>query len=273
MEGKFSTGFWIKLFLVAVVTFSVLSPSLKNGFTNWDDTAYITDNNDLREFSLKRIFTENVLGNYHPLTMLTYNVDYQLFGFDPFYYHLDNLVLHSINAGLVFALLFILLGSWWGALIGALLFGVHPMHVESVSWISERKDLLYTMFFVTGLICYLKYQRNQGIWFKDPFYLLALILFLLSLLSKALAVSFPLVLLLLDYIKRREWGKVMWMDKIPFFVLSLLFGVIALVAQSESGSIQTYENYSFIDSFLISCYGLLAYIYKFFIPLQLSNLY
>ncbi|MBI4646056.1 MAG: hypothetical protein HY738_05520 [Bacteroidia bacterium] len=127
---------------------------------NWDDQMYIVFNNDIQTFSitsLQKIFTSFYLGNYHPLTMLTFMAEYKLFGLNPFWYHLDNLILHLINCILVFYFIRQIAGNLILPVIVTLLFAVHPMHVESVAWIAERKDLLYSAFFIGALIFYYKY--------------------------------------------------------------------------------------------------------------------
>ena len=151
----------ICLTFVLLATFIVLLPNLDNGWVNWDDHKYVLENPLIRSLAVENIaaiFTQReFMGNYHPLTLLSLAVDFSLFGLDARGYHATNLLLHLANTALVFWL-FTLLGlrSAAAALV-ALLFGVHPMHLESVAWISARKDVLYGLFFLSGLIAYLNF--------------------------------------------------------------------------------------------------------------------
>src|ERR1043165_1538299 len=227
--GKPVTGkqkYFIPLFIIVLISFIAFLPVFHNGFVNLDDDKYIRDNPMLAVFNLKEIFSRYVEGNYHPLTMLTYSIEYQLFGLNAQGYHAVNLLLHLLNVILVFYAILYLSNKTEIALVASLLFGIHPLHVESVAWASELKDLLYTFFFLASYICYLRYIKEP----KSKFYFYCLLLFLLSLLSKAMAVSLPLILLLTDYFKGRKLNVKTWLEKIPFFALSILFGIIAILA-------------------------------------------
>src|SRR5258705_6432494 len=198
-------------FLVAVLTAVCLWPMLKNEFTNWDDEFYIINNPLLRGPDWKGIFSQQVLGNYHPLTIISYAFNYAISGLDPFSYLLVNYLFHIVNTILVFYFIWNISGkNKFIAAFVALIFGIHPMHVESVAWVAERKDVLYTFFFLLSLIQYYKYLnsdfRNKK-WYSFLFakkYWLTFLFFLLSLLSKPAAIIVPLVLLLLDYWKGRS---------------------------------------------------------------------
>jgi len=151
--------------LVVICAFFSLSPSLNNGFTNWDDPGYVIDNPDIKDISLKglsNIFTTFHRGLYKPLIILSFALEYHFFKLDPLAYHITNLILHLINCVLVFVFIFILCANPWVAFISAFLFGIHPLHVESVAWITERKDMLYTLFFLGSLISYLIFRKGQG---------------------------------------------------------------------------------------------------------------
>ena len=240
---------WIALLLVLVASAITWFPSVKNDFVNWDDIIYIMNNDMIHSFSLEnisKIFSTYWMGNYHPFAILSFTFDYQFFKITPQGYHFHNMVLHLVNTALVYFFCFHLMNRRVGiATVAALLFAVHPMHVESVAWISERKDLLYTMWFLMALIAYLFYCRN-----KDFKYLgLSLILFLFSLLSKAQAVTLPLSLLALDYFLNRKFTVKTLAEKIPFFLLSLVFGIIAIYAQKADNSINA-VNISKVSSFL-----------------------
>lgn len=196
--------------------------------------------------------------------MFHYNA-YQL---HPKPYHVVNLTFHIINTLLVFCFIWLLLNQNWVAFITALLFAVHPMHVESVSWLSELKDLQYAMFYLMALCCYCIYIRTQ----KKVLYGLTLLLFLLSLLSKGMAASFPLVLLIIDYFYYAKINRKVTLNKIPFFLLAFVFGVIAILAQKHGQAIDTYD-YNFFERVLFSSYGILAYLWKMILPINLICYY
>ena len=150
--------------LILSITFIAFFPCLKNDFVNWDDDDYVIYNTVIKSLSLysaKSILTSFFVGNYQPVTILSYSLEYQFFKLNPFGYHLTNLILHLFNCLLVFWFIAMLSGRGGVALITAILFGVHPLHVESVAWISERKDVLYAFFFLGAAICYLKFFREK----------------------------------------------------------------------------------------------------------------
>ncbi len=261
------------LLVILVLTIIAYLPSLPNDFTNWDDTQYVTDSHLIKNLTtdnIREIITTPVVYNYHPLTIFTLALNYQVSGLAPFSYHLVNLLLHLLNTFWVFYLFFMISKhNQWVSLTIAMLFALHPMHVESVAWVSGRKDVLYTFFMLPALICYIKYLQTHHK--KALFYTAALVLFVLSLLSKPSAVIFPLLLLLLDYwYKRSAKTPKLWLEKIPFFALSLVVGLITIQAQGDA---VVTNQYHFWQSALFACYGLVAYIGKLFIPLSLSAFY
>src|SRR5437870_5823416 len=165
----------------------------------------MTGKPSISSLNISEVFSRYLEGNYHPITLIVYSIEYQLFGFRPAGYHAVNLLLHLVNVALVFRAILLLTKKREVALVAALLFGIHPMHVESVAWISELKDLLYAAFFLGSYISYLKYlgitpgpspKESGG---RRKFYVFSLLFFLFSLLSKGMAVSLPLVLILTDY--------------------------------------------------------------------------
>ena len=278
------------LCLVLIITFISYYPSINNGFTSWDDSGYITQNQLLKQSSFTDYFTQHkfIMGNFHPLTMLSYVCEYSIVGIDPKLYHIDNFILHLLNTLFVFWLIF-LLGGWQIAALVSVLFGVHPMHVESVAWVSERKDLLYTFFYLASLIAYIKYFNNN----RKILYLLSLLLFIFSLLSKAQAVTLPIALLAIDYFYHKKIGWKYLFDKLPFIILSIIFGYIAVIAQRSvhvfTSSTQTINtvataNIGFIkkgvhilfllyERLCIASYGLLSYVVKMILPTKLSCFY
>ena len=260
---------FLSLGFILLATFFTFYPSLFNAFTNWDDMGYITENTLLQHANLFDYFFKDafVMSNYHPLTMVTFAVEYSLVKLNPSLYHIDNFILHFLNTGLVFWFVFSLTGFWQTAAITALLFGIHPMHVESVAWASERKDVLYTFFYLSSLISYVYFVKAA----KNKFYILSLILFVFSLLSKGQAVTLTFVLFLIDYFLNKEFNRKNILNKAPFIILSIIFGVIAVVAQKSGQSIN--NSVSIIDSFFCASFGLVNYLYKLFLPFQLSCFY
>ncbi|MGE0636059.1 MAG: tetratricopeptide repeat protein [Bacteroidia bacterium] len=262
------------LFLVLIITYASFSPSLKCDFTNWDDPRYVLENPLLKSTkseNIKEIFkTKEVSLNYHPLTILSLAMDYQKAKLDkPEVYHRTNLMLHIANTLLVFVLIYLFSnGRMEVAGFTALFFGIHPMHVESVTWIAERKDVLYTFFFLLALIAYLKFTDKKQWWF----YVIALIAFTLSLLSKAMAVTLPVIMLLFDFLKGRKLEAKLFLEKIPFFLLSLAFGIAALRIQSQ-GAIAEFDTFTIFQRVMFASYGAIMYLVKLFAPVKLSAFY
>lgn len=280
--------------LVLAITFLAFLPSLQNKFVNLDDPQYLTANPVVQTFSsenLKIIFSEQFVGNYQPLTMLSYMLEYKLFGLNPFGYHFVNLMLHLLSTLFVFLIIQTLLslpsegvkGGPLVALVTALLFGIHPLHVESVAWVSERKDVLYGFFFLWALYLYVqpiptlpegKGTRTTSPSLREGFRMgFCLLLFALSLLSKAQAVVLPVVFFAIDFLLNRKFTKQTILEKIPFFVLAVAFGLLAIQVQGKAGAMQTFQYFPFHERILFSCYALMTYLHKLILPINLSCFY
>jgi tetratricopeptide (TPR) repeat protein len=259
------TSPWVWIAALLALTAVVFGPMLSNGLTNWDDQFYVIDNLLLRGPDWKGIFTQPVVSNYHPLTILTLALNYQLSELRPFSYLLVNLLFHLANVALVFYFIWRIADRRaWVAGFVALIFAVHPMHVESVAWVSERKDVLYTFFYLLALLRYwtfLETGKRRDWWLTFGF-------FALSLLSKPAAVVLPLVLLLLDYWRGRAWTRNVLLEKLPFFAVSLAFGIGTVMIQTKA--IASMEAYSLLDRFFFACYSLVTYFTRFFVPYPLS---
>ena len=254
------------LLAVLPITAICLFPMLNNGFTNWDDELYVTQNRLLKGPDWAAIFTGPYASNYHPLTILSLALNYAISGMDPFSYHFVNWLLHILNTALVFLFIYKVSGKKiYVAAFVALVFGVHPMHVESVAWVSERKDVLYALFFLLALLQYWSFletgKRSKGI--------LCFIFFVLSLLSKPAAIILPFVLWLLDYWYGRPFNRKVLVEKIPFLILSLIFGFITITVQSGD-AIVGLETYPLWTRFFFACYTIMIYTARFFIPYPLS---
>jgi len=288
----------IAIAIIILVSFFAMMPTLSGNFVNWDDPAYVTQNIDIFNLSfnnIKKIFSSFYCGTYAPLTVFSFAVEYYFVQLNPFLYHLDNLILHLANTSFVFWFIFLLfqskknvnckklLNTEKSILIAsfvALLFGIHPLHVESVAWITERKDTLYAFFYLGALIAYVKYlklkiklhppnplQKRT----KSKILILCFLLFCCSLLSKSMAITLPVVMILLDFFFHRKISFKMFFEKIPFFVCSIIIGVIAIAGQKVS-----VENDSFSINFNIvstAIYELIFYIYKAILPLNLACIY
>lgn len=251
---------------VAVITAVCLWPMLQNEFTNWDDEFYVLNNKLLRGPDWSGIFSEPVVGNYHPLTILSFAFNYAVSGTEPFSYLFVNYLLHIINTILVFYFILKISGNKIAvAAFTALLFGIHPLHVESVAWISERKDVLYTLFFLLSLMQYWKFLQSG----KAADRWICFLLFIFSLLSKPAAIILPVVLLLLDYWKGRAFSVKLVVEKIPFFILSLIFGIITIKIQSAT-AILGFDTFPAWMRPLFACYVSMIYFIRFFIPYPLS---
>ena len=259
MEGNLLNRRLALLCLLGImaVTAATFAPVLDNGFTSWDDNVYVTDNTLIRQVSagnIGKVFTAFVSGNYHPLVFLSYSLEYRLFGLNPRPYHATNLVLHLLNTALVFWLLLLLSGSLPAAAAGTLLFALHPMRVEPVAWVTARKDLLGSAFFLGSLAVYLSYRRERG---AAP-YILSLLLFLFALLSKATGVTLPLVLLLCDFLLGRVDRRAV-VEKVPFLALALLFGVVALFARESYQEVLMEQTYAFPAVVFIGAHKLVCH--------------
>jgi Tfp pilus assembly protein PilF len=268
----------IVMLVIAVVTamtyWNVFDTSKE--FTNWDDTAYVTEQPLIRKLdgaTIERMFdTETrVAANYHPLTMLSLAVDYQRGGATMKPFMQTTLLLHVLNTMLVFWLVYALSRKrlFMAALVAAL-FGVHPMHVESVAWVAERKDVLYTFFYLLGLIAYLRYLRTTS-WMSLA---AAFVAFVASCMSKPMAVTFPVLLLCVDYLEQRSWSVRSIAEKVPFFAVALVFGLLTLDVQSATtkGLVDT-TTYSMGERLLFALYGIGQYVIKLVAPVNLSATY
>lgn len=261
-----------KVLLLVAAAFSAFLPSLNNEFVNWDDIVYIMNNDMITSFSManfQKIFSTYFMGNYHPFILLSFSLDFHLFKFAAPGYHLHNLLLHVVNSFLVYVFFFNLLKKNVNVAVTiALVFALHPMHVESVAWVSERKDLLYTAYFFLSLIAYVSYLKKN----RMALLLLSLLFFIFSLLSKAQAVTLPLILFLIDYLQSRKFEPRLILEKIPFLVLSFVFGIIAVLAQNENSYINPL-GIPVWQSLFYAPYGIWIYLLKFIFPIYQTAVY
>jgi len=252
--------------------FLVYLPALQAEFTNWDDDIYIIDNQLIHAFTFDQFikwFSAPFLGLYQPLVLLSLATDYSIDGLNSFVFHLTNLILHLINTFLIFLFVKKLTANQSMALFTMFLFGLHPVHVESVAWVTERKDMLYSFFYLSSLVLYTHYQKNKSI----KLLILTFVAFIFSLLSKASAVSLPLILVLIDYYNKRRLtdNRLIW-EKVPFFVLGIAFGLITLYLHSDFGSLANTSGLSFPARLLMASKGLMYHVSKIIWPMSLSTL-
>jgi tetratricopeptide (TPR) repeat protein len=268
-------NYWVFLGLLGLSCGLIYWPGFINDFV-WDDHFYIVNNRYIQELTwenLQETLTGYMLGNYHPLTMLSLFVEYTLAGARPWVYHLDNLLLHIANSWLVFRLIYRLNPSFLAAAVTSMLFAVHPLHVESVVWAAERKDVLYTLFFLLSFHYYLRFVAEN----KRSHYVISILLFVCSCLSKGMAVVLPVVLVLTDWLMlKRSFNNKVLLEKAPYFVIALAAGIVSIVAQRSAGADATNVlglAYSKSERFFFICYGLMFYWVKMLIPTNLYAFY
>ncbi len=262
---------WIVLLgigsLFVLLAFLAFGHSLWQGYSPIDDSYLIEQNLAVRGPTLdhlKTVFTSYDPELYIPLTFVSYQLDYLLSGLDPAVYHLTNILLQAANGMLIAWLLFLLSKKKWLAVAAGLLFTVHPLHTEAVVWLAGRKDLLATFFFLLAYIFYLRYRSRKKISYAQ-----SILFFFLALLSKALAITLPAVLLLSDLlIERRRWSWQLFLDKIPYAVLSAVFIVIAAAGKQRILSSSTP-----LQTILMSCKSTIFYLEKILLPVRLSVFY
>ena len=272
-------------------------PALRNDFVNWDDDIYVYDNPAIRTLDIKAVawmFTTSRAGNWHPLTWMSHSVDCALWGLNPFGHHLTNMVVHGLNTLMVFLLVLQLLraarkpsgefvpdgaGAIRTAGITALLFGLHPLHVESVAWVSERKDLLCAFFVLLSVRAYVAYAAAPGGGRKRFGFTVCVVCAALALMAKPMAVSIPLVLLVIDAYPLRRFsggaGKTsrVLLEKIPFTVMSAASTLLTLRAAQAGKSICSVDVLPLQARLLNGMHSLAFYLQKMLVPGGLSPLY
>jgi tetratricopeptide (TPR) repeat protein len=294
------------LFSLHTVTITVVFlPSLQNHFVNYDDPGYVTANphvqHGLTMEGIRWAFVTNATGNWHPLTWLSHMADCQFFGQKSWGHHLTNVLLHALNTGLLFLVLQGMTGALWRSVFVACLFGLHPLHVQSVAWVSERKDVLSALFWMLTLLAYAFYAKKSKLRYGEVqtqphttrrelplafWYLLTVGFFALGLMSKPMVVTLPFVLLLLDYWPlarvqaspdvgrgiRNLWS--LTLEKIPFFALAIATSTITFLVQKDSGAMRKlgglYSLGARVDNAVI---GYCRYLGKLFYPLNLAPFY
>src|SRR5437660_9285381 len=207
-ESKFSSRNFYTCVVLVAITWLVFGQTLKHEFVNFDDHVYVYDNplvaGGLNINGIVSAFTHPHARNWHPLTTVSHMLDCQLYGLNAGGHHFTNVALHTIAVLLLFRVLRLTTGALWPSAFVAALFAIHPLHVESVAWVSERKDVLSTVFFMLTLAAYVRYARAPS----PGRYFIVAIIFTLGLMSKPMLVTVPFVLLLLDYWPLRRFNRV-----------------------------------------------------------------
>src|SRR3989449_5947459 len=283
--------------LIALVTVVPFLPTLDNQFVNWDDDDNLVENPQYRGLGwthLRWMWTTSHIGHYAPLTWMTFGLDYLLWGMNPVGYHLTNLLLHAANAAVFYLLALRILGSALpgprergnvglaaSAAFAALLFAIHPLRVESVAWATERRDVLSGLFYLLTLLVYLR-AGEQGERGRSGYWA-SVGLCVCALLSKSMAVSLPVVMLILDVYPLRRlggargwWGEParrVYLEKIPFVLLALAASAGAFIPQIEGRNMPSLDELSVLGRLAVSAYGLRFYLWKTVFPVSLSPLY
>ncbi len=255
------------------VTAVAFSGVLGHGFTNWDDDRYVINNRTIRTLdpgTVRAVFSGPFDGTYSPLVMLSFAVDYHLSGLNPGTFHLTNLILHLANTALVFWMVMLWDRRAVTAFVTSLAFGVHPLHVEPVAWITARKDLLYAFFFLISMVAYCRFLSARH---RSRAYMVSFVAFVLAALSKVVAVTAPVVFLLFDAVSGRRDLRKMLIEKAPFLAVAVPLGVVNVLAQRAVGASEAAHAFTLIDRMMMSSYLLIFYSVKTVAPLGLSALY
>jgi tetratricopeptide (TPR) repeat protein len=271
---------WLDLVLTAALVVAVLVsflPTLDNDFVPFDDVTYILDNprvkTGLALDSMVWAFSTAYGGNWHPITWLSHQLDVTLFGLAPMGHHAVSLLLHLVNTLLVFAVLLRMTGERWASFAAAVLFGLHPLRVESVAWISERKDVLSGTFWLLTMAAHLWFLRRPS-WRR---YCLALGLFSLGLAAKSMLVTLPCVLLLLDFWPLQRFRAASWrslaIEKAPYFLIAIVFSGLAVIAQGRYNALNDLENVGLGLRLANATTSYVAYMWKTLFPTKLLYLY
>ena len=287
------------LLLLLSLVFAVYLHVLTSGFVYYDDQVYVNGNlhvqRGLTWENVKWAFCTPTAPYWHPVTWLSHMLDCELYGLKPWGHHLTNLLFHIANTFMVFLVLWRMTGAYWRSWLVAALFGLHPLHVESVAWVAERKDVLSTFFFLLTLLAYTRYTRKPVAGSQEQeilenrstfsfllspvskFYFLALFLFALGLMSKPMLVTLPCVLLLLDYWPLKRWVNhrawLLVLEKLPFFLLAAAASVVTFIVQKATGTMATMVLLPVAARLENALVSYASYLGKLFFPVNLAVIY
>src|SRR3989339_1903591 len=259
-------------FVIIIITFFTYFNSLQNEFINyWDDNTYITGNDLIKTLNfsnLKLIFSSFFFTEYYPINLLSYAIDYHFWGLNPLGYHITNVFLHSLNAILIFKIITTMVNRFSVASIATIIFITLPVNVETVVWVSERKNMLSFLFFLVSFYLYIKYQKNENRYY----YLGSIITYIFAILSKSSVVMFPFILFLYDFCFTKNRLQVKIINKIPFFIISIIASIIVILGSEGSPAFEAYQV-NLYPRLLTTLRIFAAYVEKVFIPINLNNFY
>jgi len=273
---------WLICLGLALAVLAAYAPVWRAGFITYDDPAYVTANphvqGGLSWAGLIWALTTGHAGNWHPLTWISHMLDVQLYGMNPLGHHLTSVALHAANSILLFLLLQRMTKAMWPSALVAALFALHPLRVESVAWVSERKDVLSALFWILSIWAYVRFVEESGAGKAKggTFYILSVVLFALGLAAKPMLVTLPFVLLLLDYwpLQRRQTPVAgLFVEKTPFFILAAASCVVTLLAQFQGGAVMPLAKLPLgarLANVPVSC---ARYVAKTFWPAHLAIAY
>ncbi len=276
--------------LLFLTVLAVFLPVIRHEFICYDDNGYVTQNRWLKAgftwANIGHAFRTTEIAYWHPLTWMSHMLDVELFGLQAWGHHLTSTLFHAANALLVFVVLRKMTGAVWRSWFIAALFGLHPLHVESVAWVAERKDVLSTFFWLLAVWSYVHWTQQKAA--QRPraqvFYALSLLSFAAGLMSKPMVVTLPCLLLLLDYWPLNRWGRKaggagaaplgqLLLEKIPFLILSVADSIVTVGAQADLGTLQTVAHYPLTTRVLNALVSYYGYLEKCFYPVKLAVFY
>lgn len=264
---------WLHIGVLFVAVMVAYSKIFHAGFIAWDDNEYVLHNKDIDGLSIAHIsawFSRFYIGNYHPLTMLSYAIDHTIGGQAPFIYHFTNLLLHAGNAVILYFLVNRLQPQKIIGLFVALLFALHPVQTESVSWIAERKTVLCAFFYLLALLQYTAYVLQPS----NKKLVIVMLLAIAAMLSKGVGVALPLSLLAVDIWMQRDLkDRKLWIEKIPLLVISIIVGVVAIKAQAAEKALGMHAENSMFNTIMFAADAYVQYIVRLFVPVKLSVIY
>ncbi len=275
--------FWLTALVLLAVTFLAYRPALEGDFIAFDDTVYVSQNDivqrGLTADGVAWAFSSFHASNYHPLTWLSHMLDIEIWGLDASGHHLTNVLLHLASALVLLWLLLRLTAAWWPSTLVALLFALHPTHVESVAWVAERKDVLSTLFWMVTLLAYVRWTEKPG----ARHYAFLVTSFVLGLLAKPMLVTLPFVLLLLDVwplgrLRIERWTEFKELlprvlEKGPLFALTLVSSIVTVLAQQAGGAVVAVDRVGLGERIANAAVTYVAYLGKLLWPSNLSLFY
>ena len=283
--SRYDAKFFMALGLLVAVTFVVYLPAIQHEFVHYDDDVYVTENYNVQSpmnwQKIRWAFTTGYASNWHPVTWLSHMADCAMFGLNPAGHHFVNLLLHVLNSVILFLLINKIAKAFYPALVIAFLFALHPLHVESVAWVAERKDVLSGFLGLVTLFLYCKYVIVR----RKFWYFLALAVFAIGLMAKPMLVTLPLLFILLDYWPLKRWEIVNGLqvnaktiaksviEKWPFFMLIIMSSVVTFYVQQTGGAVRSIESISLLPRIGNAAIAYISYIAKMFVPIKLAVFY